>query len=303
MSRFPQIRTVRGLAAGLAAAVVATACVSTPSTKAPEAPAVVHTDAATLKAIDSALAGAHRAPANRARDAFRHPKETLDFFGLRADMAVMEVWPGGGGWWTEILAPVLREKGKYYAAHWDPESTSKYVQDNLAAYRAKLAANPELYDRVVITALQTPAKSTPVPPGSLDMVLTFRNLHNWMARDQALAMLQAMYTALKPGGILGLKDHRANPDTAFDPKGTSGYVGEKYAIELAQQAGFELVGTSEVNANPKDTRDYEQGVWTLPPSLRLGDKDREKYLAIGESDRFTLRFRKPLTAAAAPATN
>lgn len=297
MTRLPKIRITRGLAAGLAAAMVATACVSTPPP--PKAPGVVHTDAATLKAIDTALAGAHRAPANRARDPFRHPKETLDFFGLRSDMAVMEVWPGGGGWWTEILAPVLREKGKYYAAHWDPESTSKYVQDNLAAYRAKLAANPELYDRVVITALQTPAKSAPVPPGSLDMVLTFRNLHNWMARDQALAMLQAMYTSLKPGGILGLKDHRANPDLPFDPKGTSGYVSEKYAIDLAQQAGFELVGTSEVNANPKDTRDYEQGVWTLPPSLRLGDKDREKYVAIGESDRMTLRFRKPLTAAAA----
>jgi SAM-dependent methyltransferase len=260
------------------------------------------TDAATIAALDRAIAGSHRPEANRARDQYRHPKETLEFFGLRHDMAVLEVWPGAGGWWTEILAPVLRDKGHYYAAQWDPDTQSKYIQDGLKEYQTKLASHPELYDRVQVTALQAPAKLAPVPPGTLDMVLTFRNLHNWLAKDQALDMLRAMYTALKPGGILGIKDHRADPALPVDPKGTSGYVNQQYAIDLAVQAGFELIGTSEINANPKDTRDWEQGVWTLPPVLRLGDKDRDKYLAIGESDRFTLRFRKPLTAPAAPPT-
>jgi len=285
----------------LAAAAWLAGCATTPSAPPkpalPPGPAV--TDAATSAALDRVLAGSHRPEANRARDQYRHPKETLEFFGLREDMAVLEVWPGAGGWWTEILAPVLREKGHYFAAQWDPDTQSKYVQDGLRDYRAKLDAHPELYDRVQVTALQAPGKLAPVPPGTLDMVLTFRNLHNWLAKDQALDMLRAMYTALKPGGILGVKDHRADPNQPIDPKGTNGYVSQQLAIDLATQAGFELIGSSEVNANPKDTKDWEQGVWTLPPVLRLGDKDREKYLAIGESDRFTLRFRKPLTPAAA----
>ena len=281
-------------------------CATTPTAppQPPPPPGPAVTDAATSAALDRVLAGSHRPEANRARDQYRHPKETLEFFGLRQDMAVMEVWPGAGGWWTEILAPVLRDQGRYYAGQWDPDSQSKYVQDGLKAYQAKLAAHPELYDRVQMTALQAPGKLSPVPPGTLDLVLTFRNLHNWLGRDQALDMLRAMHTALKPGGILGVKDHRADPALPVDPKGTNGYMNEQFAIDLAVQAGFELIGKSEINANPNDTKNWEQGVWTLPPVLRLGDKDREKYLAIGESDRFTLRFRKPLTspAAAAPAT-
>ncbi|MFM7067676.1 MAG: class I SAM-dependent methyltransferase, partial [Gammaproteobacteria bacterium] len=164
----------------------------------------------------------------------------------------------------------------------------------------KMAAHPDLYGKVQVVALQAPGKLAPVPPGSLDMVLTFRNLHNWLTRDQALVMLQAIHASLKPGGILGIKDHRADPTRPIDPKASSGYVSEQLAIDLARQAGFELIGSSEVNANPADTRDWEQGVWTLPPVLRLGEKDRAKYLAIGESDRFTLRFRKPLAPAANP---
>jgi predicted methyltransferase len=251
------------------------------------------TDAATLAAIDRALAGDHRSDANRARDAWRHPKETLAFFGLRQDMAVLEVWPGGGGWYTEILAPVLREHGRYVAASWDPKSTSQYVQDNMKAFAAKLAARPDLYDRVTVTALQHPDELAPVPPGSMDMVLTFRNLHNWMSRDAADAMLAAMYAALKPGGVLGLVEHRGNADEPQDPLAKSGYVRTDYAIELATRAGFVLDGESEVNANPRDTKDHPNGVWSLPPSFRGGDADRAKFAAIGESDRFTLRFRKP----------
>ncbi|MBM5810966.1 MAG: class I SAM-dependent methyltransferase [Gammaproteobacteria bacterium] len=251
------------------------------------------TDARTLAQLEAALAGEHRAAGNPARDLYRHPRETLTFFGLRRDMTVMEVWPGAGGWYTEILAPVLRDKGHYIAASWDPASDSQYVREGRQAFAAKLASRPDLYDRVVVTALQHPGALQPVTPGSVDLVLTFRNLHNWMARDAAGPMLAAIYAALRPGGILGVVEHRAPDSAAQDPQARSGYVREDYAIALAEAAGFELVGSSEINANPRDTKDYPRGVWTLPPTLTLGDQERERYLAIGESDRFTLRFRKP----------
>ena len=253
------------------------------------------TDAATSAAIDRALAGAHRSDANRARDQHRHPKQTLEFFGLRQDMTVMEIWPGAGGWYAEILAPVLKDKGRYVAAGWDPKSEVKFVQDGIKAFQSKLEANPDVYGRTQVTALQMPNAMQPVPPGSVDMVLTFRNLHNWMAREgAAAAMLKAAYDALKPGGVLGVVDHRANSAAPVDPAAKSGYVNEQFAIDLVKSVGFEFVASSEVNANPKDTKDYEQGVWTLPPTYRLGDRDRARYAAIGESDRFTLKFRKPL---------
>lgn len=280
------------LPATLVAAALVAGCGAQPV--APSSTAAPVTDAATLAAIDRVLAGDHRTPANRARDAWRHPKETLAFFGLRQDMTVMEVWPGGGGWYTEVLAPVLRERGRYIAASWDPKSESKYVQDNMKAFAAKLAARPDLYDRVTITALQDPNELRPVDPGTMDMVLTFRNLHNWMSREAADRMLAAMYAALKPGGILGMVEHRGAPGRPQDPLAKSGYVRTDYAIDLARKAGFELIGESEVNANPKDTKDHPEGVWSLPPSFRGGDTDRAKFAAIGESDRFTLRFRKPL---------
>jgi predicted methyltransferase len=208
-------------------------------------------------------------------------------------MTVLEVWPGAGGWWTEILAPLLSERGKYIAAGWDPKSDSKYVQDGLKAFQAKLDADPAGYAKVEVTALQAPNALHPVPASSVDLVLTFRNLHNWIAGDNAAVMLKAMYEALKPGGILGIEDHRAAPTAPIDPQAQSGYVNEQLVIELIKKAGFEYVGSSEINANPKDTKDYEMGVWTLPPTYRLGDKDRAKYAEIGESDRFTLKFRKP----------
>jgi len=205
---------------------------------------------------------------------------------------VVEIWPSGG-WYTEVIAPYVNEKGRYYAAHWDPESDSEFVRRGLAAYQEKLAANPELYGNVQMTVLMPPEKMEVAPPGSVDMVLTFRNIHNWMPRGQAEAMFDAMFKALKPGGILGVVEHRGNPDVEQDPKAGSGYVNEDYAIALAEAAGFELVAKSEINANPADTKDYDTGVWTLPPTLRKKEEDRDKYLAIGESDRFTLKFRKP----------
>ncbi len=251
-------------------------------------------DAATLAALDRVLAGAHRSDANRARDVYRHPRQTLEFFGIRADKTVMEIWAGAGGWYTEVLAPLLRDRGHYIAANWDPSSDLKVVQDSVAAFKTKLDGNPDLYDKVTVSALQYPGAMNPAPPGSVDLIVTFRNLHNWLAHDQAApAMLRAMYTALKPGGVLGIVDHRADPALPVDPKARTGYVNEAFAIELARSAGFEFAGAAEINANPQDTRDYEQGVWTLPPTWRLGDKDRSRYAAIGESDRFTLKFVKP----------
>jgi predicted methyltransferase len=246
-------------------------------------------EAATAAAIDAALAGSHRSEANCARDAYRHPKETLLFFGLRPDMKVVEIWPGGG-WYTEVLAPVLRDQGTLYAAHNDPRPEPGR---SLVAYKEKLAANPAVYDKVVVTAFGPNAHEI-APPGSVDMVLTFRNMHNWMGRDWAPQAFADMYEALKPGGILGIVEHRNDPKVEQDPKAKTGYVNEEYAIKLIEGAGFKLVSRSDVNNSPKDTKDHPGGVWNLPPNLRdVADADKPKYQAIGESDRFTLKFVKP----------
>lgn len=285
-------RTLLAMSA-MTAVLLAQGCASPRAVPGADGPPV--TDAATLAAIDRALAGNHRSATNRARDVHRHPKETLSFFGLRQEMTVMEVWPGGGGWYTEVLAPVLKDRGRYIAASWDPKTDTKYVQDGLKAFAEKLAARPDLYGKATVTALQYPDAMQPVPAGSVDMVLTFRNLHNWMAREAAGPMLSAMYAALKPGGILGIVEHRARDTVAQDPRAKSGYVREDYVIDLAEAAGFELIGRSDINANPRDTKDHPQGVWSLPPTFREGEVNRERYAAIGESDRLTLRFRKPTT--------
>ncbi len=272
-------------------ALAAVACLAAFAAVASEPPV---TDAQTLATLDKVLAGNHRSAENKARDAWRHPKETLEFFGLRQDMTVLEIWPGGGGWYTEVLAPVLREHGQYIAAGQDPKSESKYAQDNLKKFADKLAGHPDVYDRAKVTALQAPNALHPVPDGSVDMVLTFRNVHNWMGNGSEDAMFKAMYAALKPGGILGVEEHRAKNNEPQDPKAKSGYVRTDYLVALAGKAGFKLIGESEINANPKDTGDHPNGVWSLPPTLQGGETDRDKFLAIGESDRQTLRFRKPL---------
>jgi len=245
----------------------------------------------TADALIAILAGDQRPPEERARDAYRHPKETLLFFGIRPEMKVMEVWPEPG-WYTAVIAPLLREKGKYYAAVIAEDPSSKYISHRLEEYRSRLAARPDLYDRVTVVSFPADGGDA-VPPGSVDMVVTFRNIHNWMARDQASQAFHSMFRTLKPGGILGVVEHRGNPAVPQDPKAKSGYVNEDYAIRLIEEQGFRLVAKSEVNDNPRDTKDYEQGVWTLPPTYRLGAKDHDKYAAIGESDRFTLRFVKP----------
>lgn len=254
-------------------------------------PTAASADEATTAALNSALAGDHRSAANKARDQYRHPLETLSFFGIRSDMTVVEVSPGGG-WYTEILAPFLKDKGTFYAAGSDPDSVKEFFQRSAKRFKEKMASD-EVYSKVNITVLAPPKKTDIAPAGSADMVLTFRNIHNWMSDDTVDAVFQAMYRALKPGGILGVVEHRGDPGVAQDPQAGSGYVNQDYAIQLAEKAGFKLVASSEINANPKDSKDYPKGVWTLPPTLALEDKDRDKYLAIGESDRFTLKFVKP----------
>jgi predicted methyltransferase len=235
-------------------------------------------------------AGDHRSAENKARDQYRHPVETLTFFGIRPDMTVVEIYPGRG-WYTEILAPYLKDSGTLYAAEAPGEPSYEAARRSLEALNQKLKDAPELYGEVKRTKL---GKDEDIaPPGSADLVVTFRNVHSWMGSGSADDAFAAMFKALKPGGVLGVVQHRGNPNAPQDPKAGKGYVNEDYVIELAKKAGFELADKSEINANPKDTKDYAKGVWTLPPSLRLGDEDREKYLAIGESDRMTLKFVKP----------
>jgi predicted methyltransferase len=205
-------------------------------------------------------------------------------------MTVVEIYPGRG-WYTEILAPYLKGSGTLYAAEHPGDPSYEAVQRSLAAFDEMVKAKPELYGEVKRTKLTKDGDIA--PPGSADLVVTFRNTHSWIGAGTADDAFATMYKALKPGGVLGLVQHRGDPKVAQDPKAGSGYVNEDYVIALAEKAGFKLAEKSEINANPKDTKDYEKGVWTLPPSLRLGDQDRDKYLAIGESDRMTLKFVKP----------
>jgi predicted methyltransferase len=259
-------------------------------------PAVQAADDDTRVALEAAVAGNNRSAQNRARDIYRHPVQTLLFFGIRPDMTVVELYPGGGGWYTEVLAPFLHDHGTYYSASYDPESSSDYYRKNAKAYLDKLAADPATYGNVKVTVLAPPDKVDIAPAGSADLVLTFRNIHNWMDQGQAETVFAAAYRALKPGGVFGVEEHRGKPGSVQDPKADSGYVNEDYVIELAKKVGFELAARSEINANPDDTKDYPDGVWDLPPSLRAGETDKAKYLAIGESDRMTLKFVKRATA-------
>ena len=268
---------MRALLAGLAAAVL-----SVPASA---------QDAASL--IDRAMTGGHRAEANKARDKYRHPKETLLFFGLDPAMTVVEITPGRG-WYTEILAPVLKEKGEYYAAVGAiTEKSPDFAKQNDSYYRGMLAAAPDLFGKTQFSVM-TPPDIQVAPAGSADLVLTFRNVHNWAKAGTADAMFKAFFTALKPGGALGVVEHRAKPGTPFQQQIDSGYMTEAYVIEAAQKAGFRVDNKSEINANPRDTKDYPGGVWTLPPNLRnVAEADKPKFLAIGESDRMTLKFVKP----------
>ncbi|MGA3683140.1 class I SAM-dependent methyltransferase [Pseudomonas graminis] len=238
----------------------------------------------------SVLSGDWRVPQNAARDQYRHPEQTLKFFGLRPDQTVIEITPGNG-WYSELLAPLLKDKGHYVAAVVDP-ATSDYAKKSADGLKHKYAADPAHYGKVEVVTYspQAPVFGT---PGSADTVLTFRNVHNWVDADNEAATFKAFYEVLKPGGTLGVVDHRAKLGTTAKDNEKNGYLPTDYVVELAQQAGFKLAAESEINANSKDTKDYPDGVWTLPPALVKGEQDKAKYLAIGESDRMTLRFIKP----------
>ncbi len=246
-----------------------------------------------IEDIRATLSASHRRAKDRARDRYRHPAETLAFFGLADDRTVVEVAPGRG-WYTDVIAPLLLKKGKLYATGnaLDVPGQRKYRYPRQRAYNKKIADNPQVYGAVEVTYLTPPKHTRIAPPGTVDLVLTFRNVHNWL-REDPRPYFKAMYDALKPGGFLGVVEHRAKPGASLEKMIKSGYMTEAKVIELAEGAGFKLAEKSEVNANPKDSADHPSGVWTLPPSLRLKDKDRQKYLAIGESDRMTLKFRKP----------
>lgn len=242
---------------------------------------------------DGALKGSHRAEANQARDTSRNPRETLEFFGIEEGMTVVELSPGGG-WYTEVLAPLVADSGKLYAAHFSPNAAgSPYFRNALGGYLQKLAGDHELYAPVVVTALAPPAEVSVAPAGSADLVVAFRNVHSWINMGSLDGTLAAAFTALKPGGVLGVVQHRGKEGDDAKAMAKSGYLTEDFVIAAAEKAGFTLDASSEINANPKDTADHPHGVWSLPPALRGGDEDRARFEAIGESDRMTLRFIKP----------
>lgn len=281
--------------AALAAAVTLAACTQSPTMDTPPAASTQAQPAAAQSAdpLAAAIAGNWRDPKNSARDAYRHPRDTLAFFGLQPGQTVIEITPGGG-WYSEILAPYLRERGTYIAAVVDPMAVAEgrsreYQQKNKADLEARFAAAPAQYDGAKVVAYDPKA---PVfgPANSADVVLTFRNVHNWRGAGQAEGMFKGFHAVLKPGGTLGVVEHRANADVPADDK--TGYVGEAQVIAMAEAAGFTLAGKSEINANPRDTKDHPNGVWTLPPVGRHDAEDAQKYQAIGESDRMTLRFVK-----------
>ena len=239
-----------------------------------------------------ALDGVQRSDDNKARDGSRHPRETLEFFGIRSGMTVVELAPGGG-WYTEVLAPLMGGDGVYYAAHHSLNSPGAYYRNSLGKYLQKLASDEALYGSVIVTQMHPPSEVAIAPPGSADLVVAFRNVHSWMRGGMLDGVLAAAFTALKPGGKLGIVQHRAKPGTDEETMKRTGYVTEAHVVAAAEAAGFTLEASSPINANPADTADHPNGVWNLPPALRDGDVDREKYLAIGESDRMTLRFVKP----------
>lgn len=246
----------------------------------------------TAAALQASLAGPQRSAENRARDGWRHPYETLTFFGLRENMTVVELWPGNG-WYTEVLAPVLKGKGKLVAATTDPNSSNANRARYAKEFRARLASQPEVFGEVVVTSIDATGGMNLGAPGSADMVITFRNTHGWANDGIDDDVYKAAFDVLKPGGVFGVVQHRAKPGTDPKTSAKTGYVSEEYVIKTAEAAGFRLDARSEINANPRDTTVHPDGVWSLPPALRGGDKNRAEYLAIGESDRMTLRFVKP----------
>jgi len=251
--------------------------------------------AASADSVEKAVKHKDRPETQVKRDEYRHPAETLAFLGIKPEMTVVEISPGGG-WYTNILAPLLKDKGQFYAAHFYVDENSRdYFKNSLNNFKQKIKQHAP-YKNIQVTSFH-PTKALDIAPaGSADMVLTFRNVHNWYMRHDDTGVenaFNAFFKALKPGGVLGVVEHRMPESFDMQDKKKSGYVKQSYVIEMAEKAGFKLAASSEINANPKDTADHPRGVWTLPPRLALDDQDKDKYLAIGESDRMTLKFVKP----------
>jgi predicted methyltransferase len=246
--------------------------------------------AATAAKLDPILAGSWRSDANKARDQYRHPKETLTFFGVKPTDTLIEITPGGG-WYAEVLAPLMKGSGTYIAAIAKPKNPEGEAARDQSGIRKKFADDSAEFGEAKIVEFDGQAPNFG-PPGSADIVVTFRNVHNWAEGGTAPQMFKAFYDVLKPNGVLGVEDHRAADGADVEKVKDSGYLPTDYVIKLATDAGFKLKDKSEINANPKDTKDYEKGVWTLPPTYQLKDKDHDKYAAIGESDRMTLKFVK-----------
>jgi len=282
------------LAPAALAALVPIACASgDPGMQSSAAtPASPARDDATEPAIRAALAGTQRKDRERARDGARHPLETLAFFGLRSDATVVEIWPGGG-YYTAILAPVLAERGKLVVTHFDPQGDPANEDTQEAhAILDRLAATPAVFGKVEAQPISAKAFSFG-PDASADFVLTFRNVHNWIEDGYADQVFAAAARVLRPGGVLGVEEHRGKPGMTTAQIRDTGYVPEDVVVQLATRAGLKPAGSSDINANPRDTKDYPHGVWSLPPTLAGKDVDREKFLAVGESDRMTLRFVRP----------
>lgn len=249
------------------------------------------TQVASLADLVNEQAGV-RSEARTARDAYRNPIATLTFFEVAPTDTIVEIWPGGG-WYTDILAPLVKTDGKLIAAHFASDSGIPYFTRSLAKYQENYLSKPEVYGDIELTELYPPKKLMLATEGSADKVLTFRNVHNWMRNDQVLAVFEASFKALKPGGILGVVEHRAPESFSIEKMIKSGYVSESYVIDMATKAGFELIGSSDINNNALDTHEHPNGVWSLPPSLRGGEENKDAFLKIGESDRMTLKFQKP----------
>ncbi|WP_222944776.1 methyltransferase [Paraburkholderia sp. 31.1] len=255
---------------------------------------VTPSQASEAKALDLAVANPQRSQTARARDVYRHPAQTLRFFDLSPTQTVLEIAPGGG-WYTDILAPYLHDAGHLYEAQYLSTSADLASEDRSidAEYLRKLAGAPAIYGNVVVGTLHAGQFFGFDAHERFDRVLTFRNIHNWIKDGQLDANLRAFHDALKHGGELGVEEHRARPGSTVQQMIETGYVTEAFVIDRAQAAGFVLAQRSEINANARDTKDYPHGVWSLPPGYAGGDVDRSRYVAIGESDRMTLRFVKP----------
>lgn len=277
-----------------AAMLVATTCILSNAATAATAPKL---EATTATLLDAALTGDQRSDAEKARDVYRHPKDALAFYGLTASMSVIEIFPGGG-WWTNVLAPVLRDKGKLSVAM-NSDINNAGARGSLGKTLERYAAKPKVFDKVEIINFDPAHNTKMASDGSADMVLLFRDMHNLIADNKATPALKLAFDVLKKGGVLAIEQHRWPDGKAYPAKrpnwedGNWGYVQTSEVVALAKAAGFVLAGSSEVNANAKDTKDYPNSVWSLPPTLADGDTDKAKYLAIGESDRMTLKFVKP----------